>query len=167
MQLILTSVVQLNSSDVLEARSHLATFVGVVSEENWLVCECAQGLNVKDSFGSAQSANSSTRRLLLVLRGTAVALRNLHAQRVVHRDVHAGNVVFDAATGVATLIDFGLSRSMNSADSYSSTLTTSYLPEDCLPAEALTQDAPHHSPASDMWMFGLLVHALKGLRLLR
>ena len=47
---------------------------------------------------------------LLALRDAARGLAFLHAKEVVHRDVKAANILFDAGTSRAVLTDFGLVR---------------------------------------------------------
>lgn len=36
------------------------------------------------------------------------AFRDIHARRIIHRDVKPANFLFDPATGIGTLCDFGL-----------------------------------------------------------
>ena len=57
----------------------------------------------------------SFRDTLTIGRALLSALREAHAQRILHRDVKPANVIVDEATPIqrATLIDFGLARSTN------------------------------------------------------
>ncbi|MCB8980793.1 MAG: phosphotransferase [Ardenticatenaceae bacterium] len=82
---------------------------GIHQERPYLAMAWCPGVNAAAAAESAR-ANSDTavRRRLLQLGGAILQVyADLHAQQLLHGDVHPGNLLIDAA-GVAHLIDFGL-----------------------------------------------------------
>ena len=57
-----------------------------------------------------RSAPLSITPFLDVAVQLADAVSGLHEARIIHRDIHPGNVVWDSQTGVATLCDFAIAR---------------------------------------------------------
>lgn len=53
----------------------------------------------------------SVQRAVSILEGVAAGVSQVHAQRIVHRDVKPANVIVETGTGRPVLVDFGLATS--------------------------------------------------------
>ncbi|HEY0477799.1 MAG TPA: AAA family ATPase [Kofleriaceae bacterium] len=79
--------------------------VAVLGTDAVLVLEDAGGESLDRCLARARFSLADA---LGVAIGVAAALRDVHAAGIIHKDVTPGNIVFDAATGQARLIDFDL-----------------------------------------------------------
>ncbi|CAM9591956.1 unnamed protein product, partial [Phaeothamnion confervicola] len=87
-----------------------------------------------------------------------LALRHVHARKILHRDLKSQNV-FLTSNGVVKLGDFGIARALDSSKACARTQigTPYYLsPEIC-------QDRPY-GKKSDIWALGVLLYELLSLR---
>jgi calcium-dependent protein kinase len=81
------------------------------------------------------------------------AINHCHASGVVHRDIKAENIMY-GADGEIKLIDFGLSRKINSKHSHMQTITgTPYY----MAPEVLEGD---YTQQCDVWSLGVLMYVL-------
>ena len=87
-----------------------------------------------------------------------LALRHVHARRIVHRDVKAANV-FLTKRGIAKLGDFGVSRQLDASVALASTRvgTPYYL------APEIFEGRPY-GRAADVWSLGVLFYEILVLR---
>jgi len=87
-----------------------------------------------------------------------LALRHVHARRIVHRDVKAANV-FLTKRGIAKLGDFGVSRQLDASVALASTRvgTPYYL------APEIFEGRPY-GRAADVWSLGVLFYEILALR---
>ncbi|EKM51404.1 uncharacterized protein PHACADRAFT_129332, partial [Phanerochaete carnosa HHB-10118-sp] len=85
----------------------------------------------------------------------ASGLEYLHKKHVVHGDLHAGNILIDAA-GAVRLADFGLANFSDAGMSCSSARAgaTRYMAPEILDPDRTLLSPIHHTPASDMYSFG-------------
>jgi predicted ATPase/signal transduction histidine kinase/CheY-like chemotaxis protein len=75
-----------------------------------LTMEDLGGSNLAQAF---QSAPLSIALFLDIAVQLAEAVSRLHEVRIVHRDIHPGNIVWNPHTGIATLCDFALAATMS------------------------------------------------------
>lgn len=126
---------------------------GLTSHEAWLAMERVHGNDL--------SRYTQPSRLLpetLVLRiGARVgaALAHAHARGIVHRDLKPANVVVDLGTGVLKLIDFGVAR----VDDAAQTRTGLTLGTPAYMAPEQLAGAPA-GPATDTYALGVMLFEL-------
>jgi len=88
---------------------------GVIGAHELLVEGATVGIVVED-YGArslaalAREARFDLETVLRIGIQVAEALGRVHRKRVVHKDVNPANIVWNAETGVAKLIDFGISQ---------------------------------------------------------
>ena len=89
-------------------------------------------------------------------RAILAALAHAHARGLVHRDMKPGNVLFDAATKQAKVVDFGIAKGMEDSAGLTKTSgligTAAYLSPEQVSGKAAT-------PASDVYAVGCLLYA--------
>ncbi|ELT98090.1 hypothetical protein CAPTEDRAFT_128561, partial [Capitella teleta] len=89
----------------------------------------------------------------------ALAVRYMHSQKVLHRDLKAQNVFLNKSGTLCKLGDFGIAKSMDTDIDVASTCvgTPCYLsPEMC-------QDIPYSSKA-DVWAMGCMLYEMTTLK---
>ncbi|MCA9258026.1 MAG: protein kinase, partial [Planctomycetales bacterium] len=89
-------------------------FEGVVqdhAEKKYLKLERVAGTSL-----ARQLRELVPEQFLYVLQQLSMALRMLHGEGVMHRDLHQGNVLFDPDSLRVTIIDFGISSSTDEDD---------------------------------------------------
>lgn len=74
-----------------------------------LAMEDLGGSNLAQTF---RSAPFSIGLFLDIAVQIAEALSRLHEARIIHRDIHPGNIVWNPKSGIATLCDFALARTL-------------------------------------------------------
>lgn len=94
-----------------------------------------------------------------IVLSVARGLHYLHSQKVIHADVKTGNILLNEHTE-AKLTDFGLSqtRMTSIVDIRTSSQALRWQAPECLMLPG--DDEPLHSPASDVYSFGLVVWSL-------
>lgn len=104
----------------------------------------------------------SLEQALPILEQLADALDYAHAQGVVHRDVKPVNVmVEDTARGpIATLMDFGLVRALESSTALTSQGTLLGSPEYMAPEQADPNRHAEIGPATDRYALGILTYRM-------
>jgi serine/threonine-protein kinase len=123
----------------------------------YLVLEAASGGDLKQRLDQAPLSPEDARRLGIALAG---GLAHLHAHGVLHRDLKAANVLFDAR-GTPKLVDFGLARV---EDAQSLTKTGEIMGTPSMMAPEQAQGLRHQVDArTDVYGLGaLLYHCLAG-----
>ncbi len=86
--------------------------LGVQGSIRFLVMEYVEGRDVDVLLGehAARGERMPLERALDIVRQVASGLDSVHQHSLLHRDVKPSNIVVEAATGRAVLIDFGLAR---------------------------------------------------------
>jgi serine/threonine-protein kinase len=89
-------------------------------------------------------------------RAICAALAHAHARGLVHRDMKPGNVLFDADTKQAKVVDFGIAKGVGDTGGLTRTSgligTAAYLSPEQVSGKAAT-------PASDLYAVGCLLYA--------
>ena len=125
-----------------------------------LILELMAGGTLHDYLKRAGGAAGSSRQLWTLLTDTATALAWLHGHATLHRDVKASNVLLDASHSRAKLGDFGLATTHYGELSQTPAVGTwRYLaPEASRHAGGGgRRSSMWHTPASDVYSFGLLL----------
>jgi serine/threonine protein kinase len=89
-----------------------------------------------------------------IFRQVAEAVRHLHHNKMVHRDIKDENVILDE-NGTALLIDFGSANYIKEGkrfDTFSGTL------DYCAPE--VLQGNPYEGPPQDIWSLGILLYTM-------
>jgi len=94
-------------------------------------------------------------RVLDIMIQCAEALEYAHGEKVVHRDIKPGNIMFDAATGRAKITDFGIARITDA--SRTSTGTVLGTPNYMSPEQAVGE---HVDGRSDLFSLGVVLYQL-------
>lgn len=121
----------------------------------------APGYELYQYVDSKPNARLPEEEACLIVAGILEALRHVHSQSVLHRDVKLDNVFYDPKTGQVTLLDFGLATFVDESVP---------LEEDvgCLlyASPGLLALALHQTPLlpqnghSDLWSLGVLAHGI-------
>ena len=88
---------------------------GVIEAVELIKDERTAGIAFEDFGGESVAALLSREKLpvrlaLQIALQSAQALANIHRKSIVHRDISPGNIIWNNATGVAKLIDFGMAQ---------------------------------------------------------
>ena len=92
-----------------------------------------------------------------------LALRHVHARRIVHRDVKAANV-FLTKKGVAKLGDFGVSRQLDVSGGGATQLASTRIGTPYYLAPEIFEGKPYGRSA-DVWSLGVLFYEILVLRM--
>jgi len=117
---------------------------------NYLILEHAKGLNLRQIVGLEGVFAEKT--VLKIARQLAEIVDYLHSRNpaLIHRDITPDNLVYDAETGLVTLIDFG------AASEFVGNMTGTLVGKQCyLPPEQFRGKA---EPASDIYAIGGTMH---------
>ncbi|KAJ2961266.1 hypothetical protein NQZ79_g3523 [Umbelopsis isabellina] len=98
--------------------------------------------------------NMSEQEVKSIFRQIAEAVRHLHHNKMVHRDIKDENVILDE-NGTALLIDFGSANYVKEGkrfDTFSGTL------DYCAPE--VLQGQPYEGPPQDIWSLGILLYTM-------
>ncbi len=104
--------------------------------------------------------------LIILAARLATGLSALHAQRLVHQDISPDNIILvDDSCAAATIIDFGLARSLDAPENAHRNIDFAGKFSWCSP-EQLSSRAAHVDARSDLYSLGLvLAAAARGTRL--
>ena len=94
-----------------------------------------------------------------IVRQLVQGMSAIHALDIAHRDIKPGNLVFDGATGMLVIVDFGLSKQNNA----NSTMTSANSKVGTLlymSPEQLEGDVKEISFATDVWAIGIVWHEM-------
>jgi eukaryotic-like serine/threonine-protein kinase len=83
--------------------------VGSDAGVEWLLLEWCEGASVGVAAASLRRSTGPTAELLALCRRVVQAYARLHANGVVHGDVHPGNLIVSPA-GAVRIVDFGIAR---------------------------------------------------------
>lgn len=119
-----------------------------------LSAEPGQSLAELVTASGAMSEEQSAPVVLQLCR----ALRHIHQRKIAHRDVKLDNVVLDASTRRAVLVDFGLALIVRTQGSRLDVLCGS--PDYYAPEMLDKGSKGYYGPAVDMWALGVLAYAL-------
>ena len=96
----------------------------------------------------------------------ASGLAHVHTKRIIHRDLHSGNVLVCAAAGgpdSLQLTDFGLARAFNADSGKEVAMSTTIVGGCNCPPEIVfaTTKRVHYTSALDAWCLGALLWTLE------
>lgn len=128
--------------------------VGKHGSQPFIVMQYMTGGSLEDRIASG----IRPRQLAKVMSRVAEALNEAHNKNIIHRDVKATNILFDAADK-AYLTDFGLAKFLDQNTGMTSTMLIG-TPE-CMSPELVRGERP--SAQSDIYALGILLfYALTG-----
>lgn len=98
-------------------------------------------------------------KALVYIRQVAEALRVVHENHRLHLDIKPGNIMIDAATGHAILIDFGTSKQYDELDGENTSTLVGRTPG-YAPLEQMGNDVVKFTPATDIYALGATFYKL-------
>lgn len=119
-------------------------------DEFWIVMEFCGGGTVHDLIRAAETKSLTEKVIVEVCASVTEGLRYLHDNRIIHRDLKAGNIMM-TAHGQCKIGDFGVSAQLN--NTMQQRKTTCGTPLFMAP-EIITGD--HYSAKADIWSLGIL-----------
>jgi serine/threonine protein kinase len=132
--------------------ANIVAFYGHFEKDSqlWLVMElCAVGA-VTDLMRVCQ-CTLEERQIAVVVRGALSALRYMHENKGVHRDIKTDNILL-SAQGEPKLGDFGVSRQLGAGETRMRTIAgTPYF----IAPEILSSDQPGYNTKADIWSVGI------------
>eukprot|EP01135_Chromosphaera_perkinsii_P009416 Nk52_evm92s1737 gene=Nk52_evmTU92s1737 len=125
----------------------------IYKETIWLLLEFCDGGGMDDVYAELESPLSEL-QIRCVMRQMLEALRYVHEQKVVHRDIKAGNILL-TGSGVVKLADFGVSAKNKSTLQRRDTFigTPYWMAPEVIRCETLV-DQPYDSKC-DIWSLGI------------
>lgn len=147
----------------LQTHENVVRFYGVVELANGdvgaVVEFCAQGA-LSDALYGDKPKPFTAGQLLHIAYDAACGLMHLHANKIVHRDIAARNVLLAGKTDlVAKVSDFGMARDVASVESGAEQVTKASIgPIRWMSPEQLERLA--YSNASDVFAFGVLMYEI-------
>lgn len=103
----------------------------------------------------ANNENITIRTLSKMLKGIAVGMLHLHAERIIHRDLATRNILL-SDTLEPKVADFGMSRRGDDQDDFLSQKTTSNVgPLKWMAPESIQEKV--YSKKSDVWSYGVVI----------
>ena len=161
--------------DKLAEAQHEAKVMGEVSHSNivqyvdsfvedrkfFIVMEYADGGDLQQAIERRRKARRAydEREAMAVFVQCVLALRHVHARRILHRDIKCQNIFLTSA-GVVKLGDFGVSKVLDGTAMLAQTTigTPYYL------SPEIFEDKPY-GHKSDMWALGVVLYEVLTLRL--
>jgi eukaryotic-like serine/threonine-protein kinase len=132
---------------------------GTEGDINYVVMRLLTGGSLDQRMNYSQATERplpSVKEVLRVLEQIAGALDYAHSKGVVHRDIKASNVMFDAH-GDAFIVDFGIAKLTESTSQLTGTGTALGTPSYMAPEQWRGEEA---HPASDQYATGVMAYAL-------
>jgi serine/threonine protein kinase len=103
----------------------------------------------------AKNPNIEPKMIVKWLRGIALGMLHLHAEKIIHRDLATRNILLSESLE-AKVSDFGMSRQANSDDDLLSQKTTSDVgPLKWMAPESIKEKI--YSKKSDVWSYGVVI----------
>ncbi|KAI9338931.1 kinase-like domain-containing protein [Zopfochytrium polystomum] len=137
---------------------NILTLFGVSTNNKYLlVSELCESTARKHLGGLRKRKEDWCRAIVSILGDTANALRYIHEQNIVHRDVKGNNILI-RSDGSAALGDFGLARRIGSLSSTTTTQSKGTL-NWCSP-EQLSGPLSQLTAKTDTWSFGMTIFEL-------
>lgn len=141
---------------------NLAEVYGSGEQDRWsyFAMQLVEGPTLRDVLEDAAAdpgrREESRKQIVGWITDVASALAAVHEQGLVHRDVKPSNIVIEARSGRAVLVDFGLVRPVDPVTETmtgGSPATRAYAPPEQLLGEEVV-------PASDVFSLGVTLHDL-------
>mmetsp|Transcript_2359 Transcript_2359/g.4666 ORF Transcript_2359/g.4666 Transcript_2359/m.4666 type:complete len:551 (-) Transcript_2359:69-1721(-) len=153
----------LREAEVLKALAH-PNIIGyddafMVDSNLCIVMEYADGGDLAAAIARRREAGRKyhEREAMAIFAQLALALRHVHEQRIMHRDVKSQNI-FLTSSGVAKLGDFGIAKMLATTEFCAATqIGTPH----CVPPE-LCENYPYDFKA-DVWGLGVVLYELLAL----
>lgn len=120
------------------------------NKEALIVMEYCCGGSVKDAMRQL-GRTMNVEQITVILRDVLNGLDYLHANKKIHRDVKAANILLNEE-GIAKLGDFGVSEPLEASSKKRSIIGTLLW----LPPEVINQDQ-NYSTAIDIWSLGVTI----------
>ena len=142
----------------LPPHPNVMDILGVVIDEDKLriVMRLVDG-SVLDILRKQPELRQDVLWVKALLVDTLSGLSHLHLHKILHRDMGWRNVLMEALR--ARISDFGLSRDLHDESQYLM-LSDDAVPVQSLAPESLNPQRHEFLPASDMWMFGIMLFEL-------
>jgi serine/threonine protein kinase len=138
--------------------TYLSTDLELVDGQHFIRMEFVDGSSIKQLVGwKGQTCRpQSVDQFVHWLRGVLPPLACMHAARVVHRDLHAGNVMV-ARSGAIKIVDYGSARLIKETDG---TRTFSIPGTSTHTAEEVWEEPSSATPSSDYFSLGVIGYLL-------
>jgi serine/threonine protein kinase len=143
----------------LPPHPNVVLFYGILESPLSIVLEFCAGGALDELLYGKRKRDFPSEQLVAIGRDVALGLAHLHAERVVHRDVAARNVLLDETLTKAKLSDFGMSRGGVGYRVQNAT-QDAMGPIRWMAPEQLRDRAVSH--ASDAYAFGCFLHECFG-----
>ncbi|KAI9225130.1 hypothetical protein BC828DRAFT_435749 [Blastocladiella britannica] len=132
----------------------LRVYASFVAESKlFIVTPFLSAGSVLDIMKSAYPRGIDETSTATILKQALQGLAYLHANSHIHRDIKAGNILL-SETGVAMLADFGVSASMEAAESRGMRTRRTFVGTPCWMAPEVMEQAGY-SFSADIWSFGI------------
>lgn len=127
--------------------------VGEAKDLSYIAMEFLNGDNL-EKYTQAEHL-LPLKKVVSIVASVAEALDYAHKQSVVHRDIKPANIMYDAATGVVKVTDFGIARITNSNKTKTGMVfgTPSYMSPEQLAGKKI-------QGASDLFSLGITLYQL-------
>jgi serine/threonine protein kinase len=138
--------------------TYLSTDLELMDDQHFIRMELVDGSSIKEFVGwKGQTCRpQSVSQFIHWYRGILPPLAHMHAARVVHRDLHAGNVMI-TRSGAIKIVDYGSARLIKEIDG---TKTFSIPGTSTHTAEEVWEDPSSATPSSDYFSLGVIGYLL-------
>ena len=158
-------------AELLRKHSHpnvcrlIASFASDEQKRFYLVLEHCDGGDLSQAISKRRSERRPypEHEAASIFVMITLALRHVHARRIVHRDVKAANV-FLTKKGVAKLGDFGVSRQLDVSGGGATQLASTRIGTPYYLAPEIFEGKPYGRSA-DVWSLGVLFYEILVLRM--
>ncbi len=158
-------------AELLRKHSHpnvcrlIASFASDEQKRFYLVLEHCDGGDLSQAISKRRTERKpyQENEAASIFVMITLALRHVHARRIVHRDVKAANV-FLTKKGVAKLGDFGVSRQLDVSGGGATQLASTRIGTPYYLAPEIFEGKPYGRSA-DVWSLGVLFYEILVLRM--